>query len=144
MNRFLKKEISTQTRAIICNVFLNMVLTLILMSFPLLQGKLVDVFVYSKMMKEFQLWILFLIILTIAQIIIRYFISKINLLKKEKFTLVINQKILNFLLRRHTKQVLAHEPTYLHSRVLQDSAAVLEFYFNTVSDVISCFVVMLV
>lgn len=66
------------------------------------------------------------------------------MLKKESFVLVLNQKILNFILRRHTKQVLAYEPTYLHSRVLQDTAAVIEFYFNTISNGINSLVVMLV
>ncbi|MGX8794896.1 ATP-binding cassette domain-containing protein [Fusibacter sp. JL298sf-3] len=144
MNRFLKKELIAQIGYILSLVVLNMLLTLIVLAIPLIQGELVDVFVYSKSMRAFYRGLAWLIALTAVQLIVRYFATRLSWVKKEASILKLNQKILGRLFKSNTEQVIAYEGTYLHSRILQDSAVIIEFFYITVSTLASNLLLMFV
>lgn len=144
MNRFLKKELIAQIGYILSLVVLNMLLTLIVLAIPLIQGELVDVFVYSKSMRAFYRGLAWLIALTAVQLIVRYFATRLSWVKKEASILTLNQKILGRLFKSNTEQVIAYEGTYLHSRILQDSAVIIEFFYITVSTLASNLLLMFV
>lgn len=75
-------------------------------------------------------------ILTVIHVALNYFIRRIDILKKEGFILALNAEILKYIFKVETKGINEHESTYLHSRVLEDSATVTNFLFVTLSEFI--------
>ena len=114
------------------------------MAFPLVEGRLMDVFVYSKEVSEFRTLILIMVGLTVLQIIIRYFADKIENVISQEMILGENKKIIKFLMTCHTNQVIAFEPTYLHSRIIQDTSAIIEFYLESVRNLLNNVLIMVI
>jgi len=139
---YIKKNIKTQMKYIVLYNILNISLTIILLGIPLIQGRMLDILIYSKNQTEFMFWVICILLQLLFQIFIRFFSSKLEIVKTSSFGLNFNKKILDYLFGCHTNQVLKYEPTYFHSRILQDTEAVINFYFKTISSFLNNILVL--
>ena len=140
---FIKSSIKTQKKYLLAFWILGLILTMISLSIPLIEAKMLDVLVYTQNINDFKHWIGILILMLPVQVIIRYFISKIDSICTSKFALDFNQKIIGLLFKSNTRDVLEFEPTYLHSRILQDTESLIQFKFSTISSIINNLAVMI-
>lgn len=140
---YVKKGIQSQIKYILFYNILNIVLTIIGLGIPLIEGRMLDILIYSKNQTEFLFWVICILFQVIFQIFIRFFVSKIETVEIGYFVLEFNKKILDYLFCCHTNQILRYEPTYFHSRILQDTDSVINFYFRTISSFLKNILVLI-
>lgn len=134
---FVKTAIKEQKKYIASFWLLNLLLTIVSLIIPLIEANMLDVLIYTKNFNDFRKWIVLEVLLVFVQILISYFCRKISSVSTSYFALDFNQKIIDFLVGSNTRKVLMYEPTYLHSRVLQDTESLINFYYSTISNVIT-------
>lgn len=134
---FTKKIMTFEKKYLVIFWGLNLFLTLIALFTPLLEGKMLNVLVYSKDINIFRHLIFIFVFLLILQLVIKYFINKIETIQIHNFILVFNRKILNYLFKVNTLDVLQYNATYLHSRLIQDTDSMIRFFYSSISSVIN-------
>ncbi|MDO4754428.1 MAG: hypothetical protein Q4A41_05425, partial [Bacillota bacterium] len=138
----IKSLIKSQKKHFLTFWLLNLSLTVVSLLVPLMEGNMLNVLVYTRDLAAFQKWILLLAVFVVIQIIIRYFVYKIETMRTNQFILDFNRQVLDCLFRTSTKEVTGYQPTYLHSQLLQDTDSIINFFFSSVSGLINNSVIL--
>lgn len=127
---------------------LNLLLAGIGILMPLLEGLLVNNFLYQKNELRFYYLVLLIVISLLVQFFIEYFLDRYKFIKKEKLVLIEMNQVVRSLFGKNTEKVLTYNPNYFHNRILEDISQIWNFYFETLGgilvNVISFIVVMII
>lgn len=124
------------------NIIVNVAATSISMCIPFVEGKLMDVLIYTKDKQQFVKLIELLLVQLAIQLVFNYILKKIDIVKTSQLAIESTREISNLIWRKNTESIMRYDSTYLHSRILQDEDNIMNYYFQTVPSAINNVVVI--
>ena len=140
---FVKPYLNKQKGKIVLIGFLDLCLSVIVLSFPVLNGKIIDLLITGNNFSSLYNLILLFVLLSIFDIILGFYLDRLIVKVKSIISFDINSGIRKHLQTIRLYQYLTYNPLYLSDRIGIDSTTMASLSVNSIIGIIKNFFVLL-